>query len=41
VVCAPEPHHLEGESFLAEVVWRAKLDGQVDLPRGAGRACLA
>jgi hypothetical protein len=32
MVRAPEPHHLEGEGFLAEVVWRAKPDGQVDLP---------
>jgi hypothetical protein len=31
---SPEPHHLKGESFLAEVVWRAKPDGQVDLLEG-------
>jgi hypothetical protein len=34
VVRAPEPHHLEGEHLLAEVVWRAELDWQVDLPEG-------
>jgi hypothetical protein len=34
VVRAPEPHHLEGERLLAEVVWRAKPDRQVDLPKG-------
>jgi hypothetical protein len=30
----PESHHFKGESFLAEVVWRAKPHGQVDLPEG-------
>jgi hypothetical protein len=34
MVRTPEPHHLEGERFLAEVVWRAKPDRQVDLPEG-------
>jgi hypothetical protein len=34
VVCAPEPHHLEGECFLAEVGWCAEPDRQVDLPEG-------
>jgi hypothetical protein len=34
VVRAPESHHLEGERFLAEIVWRAKPDWQVDLPEG-------
>jgi hypothetical protein len=28
------PHHLEGESLLAEVVWHAKPDRPVDLPEG-------
>jgi hypothetical protein len=34
VVCAPEPHHLKGERPLAEIVWRAEPDWQVDLPEG-------
>jgi hypothetical protein len=34
LVRTPEPHHLEGESFLAEVVRRAKPDRQIDLPEG-------
>jgi hypothetical protein len=34
MVRATEPHHLEGEGLLAEVVWRAKPDRQVDLPEG-------
>jgi hypothetical protein len=34
MVCAPEPHHLEDESFLADIVRRAEPDRQVDLPKG-------
>ena len=34
VVGSPEPHHLEGEHFFAEVGHRAKADGQVDLAEG-------
>jgi hypothetical protein len=34
VVRTPEPHHLEGECLLAEVVQRAEPDRQVDLPEG-------
>jgi hypothetical protein len=34
VVGAPEPHHLEGESFLAEIVRCAKPNRQIDLPEG-------
>jgi hypothetical protein len=34
VIHAPEPHHLEGERFLAEIVWCAEPDRQVDLPEG-------
>jgi hypothetical protein len=34
VLRAPEPHHLEGERFLAEVGRRAEPDRQVDLPEG-------
>jgi hypothetical protein len=34
MVRAPEPHHLEAECFLAEVVWCAEPDQQVDLPEG-------
>jgi hypothetical protein len=34
VVRAPEPYHLKGERFLAEVVWCAEPDRQVDLPEG-------
>jgi hypothetical protein len=34
MVRAPEPHHLEGECLLAEVVWRAEPDWQIDLPDG-------
>jgi hypothetical protein len=34
MVRAPEPHHLEGESLLAEVVRRAEPDKQIDLPEG-------
>jgi hypothetical protein len=34
VVRAPESHHLEGERFLAEIVWCAKPDWQIDLPEG-------
>jgi hypothetical protein len=34
VVRAPEPYHLEGECFLAEVVRCAEPDWQVDLPEG-------
>jgi uncharacterized protein HemX len=30
----PEPHHLEGERFLAEIVRLAEPNGQVDLPEG-------
>jgi hypothetical protein len=30
----PEPHHLEGEGFLAEIVRCDKPDWQVDLPEG-------
>jgi hypothetical protein len=32
VVRAPEPHHLEGERFLAEIVRRAEPNRQIDLP---------
>jgi hypothetical protein len=34
VVRAHEPHHLEGERFLAEIVRCAELDKQIDLPEG-------
>jgi hypothetical protein len=34
VIRAPEPHHLEGEHFLAEIDRRAEPDWQVDLPEG-------
>jgi hypothetical protein len=34
VVRAHEPHHLEGEGFLAEVVRCAKPDRQINLPEG-------
>jgi hypothetical protein len=34
VVHAPKSHHLKDEGLLAEVVWRAKLDRQVDLSKG-------
>jgi hypothetical protein len=34
VVHAPESHYLEGERFLAEIVWCAKPDRQIDLPEG-------
>jgi hypothetical protein len=34
VVHALEPHHLEGECFLAEVGSRAEPDRQIDLPEG-------
>jgi hypothetical protein len=34
VVGGPEPHHLEGESFLAEIVWRTEPNWQIDLPEG-------
>jgi hypothetical protein len=34
MVRAPEPHHLDGEGFLAEVVRCAKPDRQIDLPEG-------
>jgi hypothetical protein len=34
VVCAPEPHHLEGERFLAEIVRRVEPNRQIDLPEG-------
>jgi hypothetical protein len=34
MVHAPEPHHLEGEGFLVEIVWCAEPDRQIDLPKG-------
>jgi hypothetical protein len=34
VVRSPEPHHLEGEGFLAEIVRRAEPDWQINLPEG-------
>jgi hypothetical protein len=34
VICAPEPHHLEGEHLLAVVARSAESNGQVDLPEG-------
>jgi hypothetical protein len=34
VACAPEPHHLEGEGFLVEIVWCAEPDWQINLPEG-------
>ena len=34
MVGSSEPHHLEGEHFLAEVGRRAEADGQVDLAKG-------
>jgi hypothetical protein len=34
VVRAPEPHHLEGEGLLAEIVWCAEPDRKIDLPEG-------
>jgi hypothetical protein len=34
VVRALESHHLEGECFLAEIVWCAEPDWQVDMPEG-------
>jgi hypothetical protein len=34
VICAPEPHHLEGERFLAEIVRHAEPNRQIDLPEG-------
>jgi hypothetical protein len=34
VIRAPEPHHLEGDNFLAEIVRRAEPNRQVDLPEG-------
>jgi hypothetical protein len=34
MVRVSESHHLEGECFLAEIVWCAKPDWQVDLPEG-------
>jgi hypothetical protein len=34
VIRAPEPHHLEGECFLVEVVQRAEPGRQIDLPEG-------
>jgi hypothetical protein len=34
VVCAPEPHHLEGERFLVEIVRRVEPNRQIDLPEG-------
>jgi hypothetical protein len=34
VVRAPESHHLKGEWFLVEIVWRAKPDWQIDLLEG-------
>jgi hypothetical protein len=32
MVRTPEPHHLEGEGLLVEVLRGAKPNGQVDLP---------
>jgi hypothetical protein len=34
VIGAPEPHHLEGERFLAEILRGAEPNWQVDLPEG-------
>jgi hypothetical protein len=34
MVSAPEPHHLEGEGFLAEIVRCTEPDWQFDLPEG-------
>jgi hypothetical protein len=34
VVGTLEPHHLEGERFLAEILCGAKPNRQVDLPEG-------
>jgi hypothetical protein len=34
VIRALQPHYLEGEGFLAEIVWRVELDWQIDLPEG-------
>jgi hypothetical protein len=34
VVRAPESHYLEGERFLAEIIWLAEPEWQVDLPEG-------
>jgi hypothetical protein len=34
VVCTPEPHHLEGERFLTEIVWCTEPNRQIDLPEG-------
>jgi hypothetical protein len=34
VIGAPEPHHLEGERFLAEIARGAEPNRQVDLPEG-------
>jgi hypothetical protein len=34
VVCAPEPYHLKGERFFAEIGRHAEPNLQVDLPEG-------
>jgi hypothetical protein len=34
VVRASKPHYLEGEGLLAEIVWCAEPDWQIDLPEG-------
>jgi hypothetical protein len=34
MIGAPEPHHLEGERFLAEILRSAEPDRQIDLPEG-------